>query len=626
MQNNYYHEMVIQHSPALTLDLNFEINAFHKTFERQYIKNMQLVQDALNLLNLDNPAAALTEWTAMYQQKAEILIAEVENSPTIKDSLRPLKKLKNAMRYLRLPQTLQELLIVGNYQDLLLIDSVKTEEFMGERQVFSDELETFIEFQEIQHQTIQAINSRHTEIVIQGNASHDADAVSQVSVVNVTWPQSLGNVSHYAGAVSQVSVVAPLTSLERSSETRLLNKLKEQLKRTKKIMGNIDNYNSNWSQFQLQRNKKPEQEIEMKCKEMKMKWRKQMHSYLEKLGFGIKFFTNTFSQNPSLQVLDPFLKEIKLEQHARKILDYLCDIVSDLDINEYINAEHIELSFDVFGNRIGHLTREFIDQNKAALMYKINSQLIISDIKRREIQMIALLFGKEADVKEHLINLQNIINIATQPVETETHQYPLLIDSFVYSKHICLNCMSNHSNDPNVRLELIFDRSLTSGQINVFLREIMVIFPGDIDNQSTPMTPIIRSPKANVVEKFCASKEILAQLGIRAIIMGEYQVELLLLLDDRILNARAQHGVEAPINNLLNFSKNQNFSMENRIYSIDGSEVADGYKATADFTLNRGGEPYCSPIGWRRISVNLGLSHDEFDKRCDFNQKIRRNY
>ena len=51
----------------------------------------------------------------------------------------------------------------------------------------------------------------------------------------------------------------------------------------------------------------------------------------------------------------------------------------------------------------------------------------------------------------------------------------------------------------------------------------------------------------------------------------------------------------------------------NKIYSRDGYETAPGFKSESDFRTKKGGEPYYAPIGWRRWSIDLGLSSTEFD-------------
>ena len=52
----------------------------------------------------------------------------------------------------------------------------------------------------------------------------------------------------------------------------------------------------------------------------------------------------------------------------------------------------------------------------------------------------------------------------------------------------------------------------------------------------------------------------------------------------------------------------------NRIYSVGGVDQARGFNPT-HYTkpLNYGGEPYYCPNGWRRYSLDVGLTSEEFD-------------
>jgi hypothetical protein len=53
----------------------------------------------------------------------------------------------------------------------------------------------------------------------------------------------------------------------------------------------------------------------------------------------------------------------------------------------------------------------------------------------------------------------------------------------------------------------------------------------------------------------------------------------------------------------------------NRIYSLDGRETAEGFIPTVfSKPLSYGGEPYYCPVGWRRYSIDVGMSGPEFEK------------
>ncbi|CAF1537458.1 unnamed protein product [Adineta steineri] len=53
----------------------------------------------------------------------------------------------------------------------------------------------------------------------------------------------------------------------------------------------------------------------------------------------------------------------------------------------------------------------------------------------------------------------------------------------------------------------------------------------------------------------------------------------------------------------------------NRIYSTNGNDKADGFIPTwFSGSLNRGGEPYYCPIGWRRYAIDVGMTAAQFEQ------------
>ena len=74
---------------------------------------------------------------------------------------------------------------------------------------------------------------------------------------------------------------------------------------------------------------------------------------------------------------------------------------------------------------------------------------------------------------------------------------------------------------------------------------------------------------------------MLARLGVRAVVMGEY---------------------------CLNEIQFRNRQESNKIYSLNGTDRAVGFIPNTDFKIMRRLEPYYAPIGWRRLAINIGLT------------------
>lgn len=115
-------------------------------------------------------------------------------------------------------------------------------------------------------------------------------------------------------------------------------------------------------------------------------------------------------------------------------------------------------------------------------------------MKRRETLTNALLFGNAELVKEHEKQIKTLIETASQPLAHEEGQFllPQLVEAYV------------QRNDPNVRLEFVFDPAVTPKQKQEALKEIGKMLPGPAVLKERPT---IITPQENVHAEICANKE-----------------------------------------------------------------------------------------------------------------------
>lgn len=165
-----------------------------------------------------------------------------------------------------------------------------------------------------------------------------------------------------------------------------------------------------------------------------------------------------------------------------------------------------------------------------------------------------------------------MIKIAKQPVSTVEKK--LLLPQLVEARI--------QRGDPNVRLEIVFDPTLTQFQKKRALEELENIFSGPLEMHDRP---ILKASQATIHKNFCANKEKYARLGVRLVLMGEYGLDEI---------------------------KVKNRPESNKIYSKDGLETAEGFIPIRYFEIKRGSEPYFAPIGWRRVAVDTGLLEEQF--------------
>ena len=331
----------------------------------------------------------------------------------------------------------------------------------------------------------------------------------------------------------------------------------------------LEDYIATWSQSQQ---KKSKQEIDSEANLMRNNWRHKTHSQIENIGFGIEFFQKALSQNKLLQNLDQYQKESELKAHVETIHDYLCDIIGESATTDYINKKGLDSSLINIQKEIARRTEEFVQCNESAWKFSVNAKIIAQDVKRRETLTNALLLGEESMAKEHMNQIEELIKTATQPVPPD--QTELILPQLVEAR-------IPHQ-DPNVRLEIVFDPSLKQEDKKKALQELERLLPGPSEMCDRP---IIKSKQATVHKDFCANKDKLARLGVRVVLMGEY-------------------GLDA--------MKVKSRPNSNKIYSQSGLEKAEGFISTGYFEEKRGQETYYAPIGWRRVAVDVSLDEEGF--------------
>ena len=480
----------------------------------------EAVKIAVDLVNDENNCQVARAALEPQKQKAEQLIDTLQAAPTLLATLKNLKELKSPLRLLRAHQTLQELLITGCYQDLLDTEEAK-------------------------------------EIVLNGNDLKEA--TEEVHSLNEATEDALD------GEKQEKTTLSPIEGLMKLIEKRLD---REEKSNTSK---HLEDYIATWTLSQ--KYLKTQQEIDNEVIKMRNDWRYNKHSHIANLGFGIEFFMGALSRNQLLQSMDQPQKDLKMKEHVETILDYLCDIIGEPATRDYINKEGLDSSLIDIRTEIERRAQELMKSNENAWKYRVNAKLIEQDVKRRETLTNVLLLGEAEVAQEHMKQIEELINTATQPVPAEEKELilPQLVEARV------------PRNDPNVRLEIVFDSSLTYEQKKNALDDLRNILPGPSEMGDRP---IIKSPILIVHKNVCANKDKLARLGVRAVLMGEYGLE----------NIKVRNRPEI-----------------NRIYSQDGFETAEGFIPTPYFEANKQGqETYYAPIGWRRVAIDIGLSTEDF--------------
>lgn len=339
-----------------------------------------------------------------------------------------------------------------------------------------------------------------------------------------------------------------------------------------------DDYIATWTHYQMMRQQRTQQqpqedtqqEIHLEARRMREEWRKQKHSHIEKLGFGPQFFHAVLSRNVTIQTLAPDEKESKLKAHVEVILDFLSDIIGERSATDYIEDAGLDSSLADIQTEIVRRTQELVASNEAAWKYRVNAHLIAKDVKRRETLTNAMLLGEKDIAREHANQIREIIEAAEKPVPPEEREVllPQLVEARV------------PRSNADVRLELVFEKTFSVEQKVDALQEVGAILTGPVEMCDHP---IIRSKQTNIHAEFCANKEKLAKLGVRAVVMGDYGLDEV-----------------------------KNRPNSNKIYSSSGMEKAEGFISNSYFEDHKGEEIYYAPISWRRVAVDIGYDENTF--------------
>ena len=161
--------------------------------------------------------------------------------------------------------------------------------------------------------------------------------------------------------------------------------------------------------------------------------------------------------------------------------------------------------------------------------------------------------------------------------------------------------------DRIVRLKFVFDSSFIQEKEQYVIQEITKIF------KNVRMSEMVQENNLKVVNMdikidgdipryICGLTSRLADLHIRAVLVGEYGMGI---------GGSPPSGSQEPP--ALRLIMNPEYNL---IYSFNAVDKAENFIPTYfSGSLDRGGEPYFCPNGWRRYGINFGMSSGEFETK-----------
>ena len=218
-------------------------------------------------------------------------------------------------------------------------------------------------------------------------------------------------------------------------------------------------------------------------------------------------------------------------------------------------------------------------------IFSINKQLVLKDLQRRAAFISAASLGFSAMRTENKHILSQLVDIACAPDKRQDGTFWLPWITFgqfhlqkpheecKFPGKIILNKREMMEND--IQLEELL-RLLDASQLQIKFTE----FSCSIE--------VLFSPKVNIIVLLARHLDQLAELGVRLIILREAG------------------------NPELHCKMRPEFSF---IYSNHKMDSETGFKPNYwPAALDRGGEPYYCPNGWKRMAIDVGMTGEEFEE------------
>ena len=334
-------------------------------------------------------------------------------------------------------------------------------------------------------------------------------------------------------------------------------------------------------------NRKNQAEIDSLVKTLRKEWKdeKRKMLYLSSLGEKLdeELLENIMHKEiHTLDGMQAYEKKDKLKNYIQIILDAMCGILTEQEFEEEMRKDPTTMTkvLTEFENMLKIKSQQLSNRIDETIKLKINTELLILEIDRRremqKVNMMGMIPQEYFDQDENKVS--QILNEALLPQKLEPDElmHPILIIGRVYR-------------NKETRIQICL-KNTEDSEIPSILEKILLLFNVSdltLDNK----TYVFKVPPSVPFESiFFLKAAYLAQRGVVAIVFGEYG------FNQTIISNRTKL---------------------NKIYSNDGTDVAEGYNSAAATSSPKtyGNENYYSPIGWRMHARDLGLIPEQFETK-----------
>ncbi|CAF1192724.1 unnamed protein product [Adineta ricciae] len=275
-----------------------------------------------------------------------------------------------------------------------------------------------------------------------------------------------------------------------------------------------------------------------------------------------------------------------------KVADYLTYYVmetgtSDSELQEFLDYHGLEDDFVHFQFCINKWLEQIREMLPPDQTFMLGKKVILTELERVRKFLYAVILNKPELLQEHTEAVtQTVHDAATQANPSNGAsllpciaygQLPLPTDG---KRILCFDFVLDSSVSHRTAENILSDISRNFQAVRS--REVRI--NGDI--KTVRLEVEISENIPHLIAKIISK---LANLNVRSVLIGNFGL----------------NGFRHAMNPAFN-----------RIYSRDGRETAVGFMATSFVqSLDRGGEPYYCPNGWRRYAIDVGMTGAQFEKQ-----------
>jgi len=267
------------------------------------------------------------------------------------------------------------------------------------------------------------------------------------------------------------------------------------------------------------------------------------------------------------------------------IVDYIEGKTTDYQIQRFLQAEELEQDIHHFKDCLFPWIEEVLKvlQQPAFCLPKKSMML---EIDRLHKFLYAVVLNKPERLQEHQDMLSNVMR---ESANTSTVGNASILPCISFGQL----ALAGGGRERIVRLTFVLDQSLTQEGVRVCLENITSIFKehlkeceSTVDN-GLKVIKIDVAIEDNVAGLVARAVAKLADLSIKGVLVGSFGL------------GGFRHAMNPAFN---------------RIYSLQGADEAEGFISTYfPGALDRGGEPYFCPNGWRRYAIDVGMTAKQFE-------------